>query len=120
MFTVGKTIPFNLFGTSWTIKFVKKTESQGRDKHWIFGNSSLLEKTIKVSVKDREGKDVDAESIQITALHELVHSIFTTGQYLDETKNEALVEWTARSIYNLYKQEVLQKIMKENDNNGRK
>lgn len=112
MFKLNQHIPFDLFGTSWIIKFVKKTQSK-RDGHWIFGHSNLVKKTVKVSINDDKGKPLDNETIQITALHELIHSIFTTGQYLDETRDEALVEWVARSIRALYKQGVIQQIMTE-------
>lgn len=113
MFKIGEQLSFELFGTSWVIKFVKKTESKNKDKHWIFGHSSLMEKTIRVSVNNNENKPVDAETIQNTALHELVHTILTTGQYLDETRNEPMVEWIARSIQSLYKQKILQRVMEE-------
>lgn len=113
MFKLNQHIPFDLFGTSWIIKFVKKTQSK-RDGHWIFGHSNIMKKTVKVSLNDDKGKPLDDETIQITALHELVHSILTTGQYLEETQDEPMVEWIARSIRALYKQGVIQQIMAEN------
>lgn len=113
MFKLNQHIPFDLFGTSWIIKFVKKTQSK-RDGHWIFGHSNIMKKTVKVSINDDKGKPLDDETIQITALHELVHSILTTGQYLEETQDEPMVEWIARSIRALYKQGVIQQIMAEN------
>lgn len=113
MFKLNQHIPFDLFGTSWIIKFVKKTQSK-KDGHWIFGHSNIMKKTVKVSINDDKGKPLDDETIQITALHELVHSILTTGQFLEETRDEPMVEWIARSIRALYKQGVIQQIMAEN------
>jgi len=113
MFKLNQHIPFDLFDTSWIIKFVKKTQSK-RDGHWIFGHSNIVKNTVKVSINDDKGKPLDDETIQITALHELVHSILATGQYLEETQDEPMVEWIARSIRALYKQGVIQQIMAEN------
>lgn len=92
---------------------MKKTESKNKDKHWIFGHSSLMEKTVRVSINDDKGKPIDTETIQNTSLHELVHSILTTGQYLDETRNEPMVEWITMSIQSLYKQKVIQRMMEK-------
>lgn len=109
-FKVGDKKSFRLFGTTWTISFVKKTESS-KDKHWIFGNSSIADRLIQVSVNNKDGKLLDEETICTSALHEIVHSILTSGQYLDSTQDEPQVEWIARSIQSLYEQNVFQYIL---------
>lgn len=40
-------------------------------------------------------------------LHELIHAILGTGMYGEVSGDEPMVEWLARSIYSLRKQDVI-------------
>lgn len=40
-------------------------------------------------------------------LHEIVHSIFQTGQYMSCDNDEPLVEWTARCLKALKQQHII-------------
>lgn len=45
--------------------------------------------------------------IYVTLVHEIIHTILDTGQYLEESQKESLVEWLARCIVSLLKQDIL-------------
>ena len=113
MFKIGNKKTFRLFGTTWTIHMQRKVESHKEDRHWIFGHSSIMDQSIRVSVNNKEDKPLPTETVKTTALHELVHAILPNGQYLEETQNEPMVEWIARSIQSLYEQKVIQFILDE-------
>lgn len=113
MFKIGAKKTFRLFGTTWTIYLQRKVESHQEDKHWIFGHSSIMSRAIRVSVNDKNDVPLPSETIKTTALHELVHTILTSGQYLEATQDEPMVEWIARSLQSLYEQKVLQYILDE-------
>lgn len=95
---------FELLGTKYSIKFIDDISDQ--EGNQVFGctNSSTREIFIAKSV---EGKTVPYNEIEITLLHELVHAILMTGQYIEENSNEALVEWVARCVYQLLKKNII-------------
>ena len=45
--------------------------------------------------------------MELTYLHELVHAILNQGQYWNEFDNEAFVEYMAKRLYELKKQNAL-------------
>ena len=53
-----------------------------------------------------KAKQPDLE-IYITLVHEIIHAVLDTGQYLEESQKEPLVEWLARCIISLLKQDIL-------------
>ena len=53
-----------------------------------------------------KAKQPDLE-IYITLVHEIIHAILDTGQYFEESQKEPLVEWIARCIISLLKQDIL-------------
>ena len=45
--------------------------------------------------------------ILITLYHEIIHAILLTGQYINSSNDEPLVEWLARCILSLKNQKIL-------------
>jgi hypothetical protein len=62
---------------------------------------------IGVSVKNKKGNDLPSNEIEISILHELIHSILRTGQYINTNNDEPMVEFLARSLYSLIKQGII-------------
>lgn len=106
-----RSITFNLFGTSWTMTFI--SEIKTKDNYWKLGDTDSVHSTMTVSTKDTKNNPLNDDLIKNIAIHELVHSILSTGQYNEASRNENLVEWIARSVQSLYKQKVFQKILGE-------
>lgn len=80
---------YNLFGSTWRIQFVD--EVVGENDRWLFGKTESPSK----------------DEIELTVLHEIVHSIFQTGQYMSCDNDEPLVEWTARCLKALKEQHII-------------
>lgn len=105
-----KDFQYELFGTTWYVKFIDDygKDSKGEPNH-DFGVCSNMTNTIKVYLKYNHDGDVgyfSDEVIRITLLHEIVHSIFGTGEYINCNDDEPLVEFTARSLISLLKQKI--------------
>lgn len=96
-----KSRKFNLFGSKWTIKFVKNVMSDNREPVWLFGKTDDSKRLILISTHDSDDTPLPASEIRITILHELSHAILGTGQYLNCNADEPLVEWLARCIFAL-------------------
>lgn len=94
-----------LFGTKW--KVVYKDQVLNEENKWLYGSSNLSKKIIEISTKDYEGVPLSQEDIELTFYHELMHAIFSTGQYNSCCDDEPLVEWVARCIQSLKNQKVL-------------
>lgn len=95
---------FELFGTKWTIIYVDEIKV---DEGFQYGLADYVNRRITIATKDTEGKSFPKEELEITKLHELIHSILATRQYKTVSDDEPLVEWLARSIYSLMKQKVI-------------
>ena len=50
---------------------------------------------------------INNDSLQETYYHEILHSILNEGQYNEESDNEPLVEWMAKCLLQLKKQNAL-------------
>lgn len=100
-----KDFSFEIFGTTWEVKFVEEIKEVGEDKYEL-GESNSVNNVITISTKDKEGNPLSYQTVQLTLLHEIVHSIFTTGAYINSTEDEPLVEWTARCLKSLLTQNV--------------
>lgn len=99
---------FDLFGTPWRIIYCDEIEVQGEDKDaFQYGLTDYTNRVISVATKSKTGEDLPESEIQITKLHEVMHCILTTGMYCDYSNDEPFVEWLARSVYSLRKQEVI-------------
>ena len=96
---------FNIFGSKYRIKFMDNVLD--KEGNWIYGKVDTSSKEIQVSIKLSNGKDVQKNEILITLYHEIIHAILDTGQYLEESQKEPLVEWLIRCIISLLKQDIL-------------
>ena len=96
---------FNIFGSKYRIKFVDNVLDE--EGNWIYGKVDTSSKEIQVSIKLSNGKDVQENEILITLYHEIIHAILLTGQYINSSNDEPLVEWLANCIYSLLEQKKL-------------
>ena len=91
----------NIFNTYYTIKVVDNVISEDRE---IYGQTDYINKTILIA-KTLNGNTLKEADLLLTLLHEITHSIFGEGQYLQASSDEPLVEWTAKCFYQiLFKQ----------------
>ena len=95
---------FDIFGTVFTIKLVDTLDEE--DKLLHYGITKCNTKEIRISKEVMKAKQPDSE-IYITLVHEIIHAVLDTGQYLEESQKEPLVEWLARCIISLLKQDIL-------------
>lgn len=95
----------NIFGTKYTINYVDEVVNE--DNYWAYGNTDTAYRTIYVSTKLPNGKSVPASEIEFTRMHEIIHAILLSGQHEDSGRNEPLVEWLARCLVSLKKQNKL-------------
>lgn len=88
---------------------VKLEESMlGEDgESFYFGTSDATYKEIKLSTKLPDNTKINNDSLQETYYHEILHSILNEGQYNEESDNEPLVEWIAKCLLQLKKQNAL-------------
>lgn len=87
-------------------KIVYKDRVENEDGDWIFGQCSTVgaETTIYISTKDKDGNDLDEETIDTTVRHELFHFILDSLYFTELSGNETLVEWLANATHELHKQ----------------
>lgn len=95
---------FDIFGTTFTIKLVDTLDAEDNLLHYGLAKGNIRE--IRISREVMKAKQPDSE-LYITLVHEIVHVILDIGQYLEESTNEALVEWLTRCIISLLKQDIL-------------
>lgn len=90
----------DIFGSKWKLKFVDKIDLE--DDSNPDGITNANKRLIAISTNQSDNE------IIITLLHELIHTILDTGQYLNSSQNEPMVEFVARSLYSLTKQRLIQ------------
>lgn len=95
---------FDIFGTIFTIKLVDTLDADDNLLH--YGITEGNTKEIRISKEVMKVKQPDSE-VYVTLVHEIVHVVLDTGQYLEESQKEPLVEWLARCIISLLKQDIL-------------
>ena len=95
---------FDIFGTIFTIKLVDTVDEE--DKLLHYGITECNTKEIRIRKEVMKAKQSDSE-IYLTLVHEIIHAILDTGQYFEESQKESLVEWLARCIISLLKQDIL-------------
>ena len=95
---------FDIFGTIFTIKLVDTLDKEDNLLHYGLTKGNIRE--VRISREVIKAKQPDSE-LYLTLVHEIVHIILDTGQWLEESGNEALVEWLARCIISLLKQDIL-------------
>ena len=97
---------YKLFDEKWEIEYVDSIPVN--DKYdFLFGESNGIDRKIKVATKYSDDTPLDNITIDISRIHEIVHSIFTAGQYMRENNDEPLIEWVAKCIYSLLRQGIL-------------
>ena len=90
----------DIFGSKWKLKFVDKIDLE--DDSNPDGITDANKRLIAISTNQSDNE------VMITLLHELIHAILDTGQYLNSSQNEPMVEFVARSLYSLTKQRLIQ------------
>lgn len=90
----------DIFGSKWKLKFVDKIDLE--DDSNPDGITDANKRLIAVSTNQSDNE------VMVTLLHELIHAILDTGQYLNSSQNEPMVEFVARSLYSLTKQRLIQ------------
>lgn len=96
---------FNIFGTTFRVLWmdvIPATEEEG----FIYGQHNGVEKTLKIALKDKEGKTFPETEIELAFYHELTHAILSEGAY-GYTTDEPMVEWMAKCIRSLKQQKVI-------------
>lgn len=99
----NKTI--NIFGSKYKIKYIDKVYDE--EGNWIYGKVDTSNKETLISTLLHDDKPVQREEVEISLYHEIYHAILITGQYMQCSNDEPLVEWLARCTYSLIKQNVL-------------
>ena len=97
---------FYIFGTKWKIVFKDTVLSDDENPHEIYGCCIMSSHTIEIA-KSINGIKQTKEELKISLLHEIFHAIFDTGQYINSSNDEPLVEWCARSINSLLEQKII-------------
>ena len=95
---------FDVFGTVFTIKLVDTLDKEDDMLH--YGLTEGNTKEIRISKEVMKAKQPDSE-IYVTLVYEIIHAVLDTGQYLEESQKESLIEWLARCIISLLKQDIL-------------
>ena len=95
---------FDIFGTVFTIKLVDTLDEDDNNLHYGLTEDNIKE--IKISKEVMKAKQPDSE-IYVTLVHEIIHAVLNTGQYLEESQKEPLIEWLSRCIISLLKQDIL-------------
>ena len=105
-------IKFKIFESPWTIKFQDKVYTEGDDGRevWAFGIAKPAERKMFISTKTEEGTSIPASEIKLTVLHEVIHALLVTGQYLQYNADEPLVEWLARCVFSMMSNKTINKI----------
>lgn len=89
---------FDLFGDTFYVHFQDQVFSKEDHNYWVFGHSNYANLEIDLSTKRQDGMPLLPQQIKQTFIHEVVHMLLESGQFYDESYNEALVEWIAKCI----------------------
>ena len=104
-----KDFKFNIFGEEYKVSFKDIVDFDGCDFTW--GASDAVYKQLEIAENYPNGDKINKEEIIRTILHELLHMILDEGMYWEEGKNEALVEWLSKCLYDImFKQKIFDKI----------
>ena len=103
-----KDFEFELFGTKWLVKFVDRVCIENADPNkFYFGHCDSIHNVIQVTTKDLNGGPIPDDTIVLSLVHEMIHSVFDGGGYINTNEDEPLVEWTAKCVISLLKQKAL-------------
>lgn len=103
MINNSKTI--NILGTTYTIEYVDKIEMSDPNI-WRFGETNSADHSIKICTKLYNGLSIENKELEKNLLHEIIHAILDEGQFFSESSNEPMVEWLARCIHSISKQNI--------------
>ena len=104
-----KNFVFDIFGENYKVIFKDSVDFDGCDFAW--GTSDAVYKQIEVAENYPNGDKINKEEIIRTIIHELLHMILDEGMYWEEGKNEPLVEWMSKCLYDIiFKQKIFDKI----------
>ena len=95
----------DIFGTKYTIH-IGDTIAVDKDSNTTTGLCDSSNSVILIATKQPNETDMPKEEINKNIWHELIHAILNEGQYLNLSNDEPLVEWLARCIYSLTKQDI--------------
>ena len=98
----------DIFGSKYTIKIVDKIE----DEDGYYRGMTYHGKGIIELARCADNVRISDNEIIETLLHEINHAILNTGQYLNLSHDEPLIEWIARCYYSIL---FNQKIFKDYD-----
>lgn len=90
-----KNFKFDLFGDIIDVCFLPKVCNKNK---WIFGDSNFAEQRIRLSLYKPSGAPLSPQQINQTFIHECVHIMLESGQFLNESNDEPLVEWLGKCI----------------------
>lgn len=98
----------DIFGTKFKIKYVDKIPLQEGDPQDIFywGLCDHDTKTISITTKNRNGKEISNDDKLLSLLHEVIHAFLGEGQYHAYNNDEPLVEWLAKCFRSMIKQKI--------------
>lgn len=83
---------------------VKYIDSAYVDGNWVYGKCDSGRKTIYISLKDIDGRSLKQYDIKLTLMHELLHAIYDNCCFYDISGNESAIEWAAKCLVQLDKQ----------------
>ena len=102
---------FRIFDEIWKIKFVEglkyPNDDADSDTRYTFGITDSVKHIIKINTINEEGKPHTKEVLQHTLAHELVHAFLDSGQYIQSSQDEPMVEWLGRCVISIIKQKIL-------------
>lgn len=93
-------------GVPYSVQYIDTVETSDPEVY-CFGKNNNIYKTIQISTKRPDGSNNTIQDMELTYLHELVHAILNQGQWWKEFEDEAFVEYLAKRLYELKKQNAL-------------
>ena len=104
-----KDFEMEVFGSVYKVHFTKDKINDGTGSFYDgWHNSSTKE--ILVSLVNEQGEEMPDFEIQTIVLHEFVHAICCTFQFIEENNNEPMIEAIGRGFALLLKQGLYDKI----------
>ena len=100
---------FYLFGSEWIINIVDSIEPEVDEdgyKHHYAGMTHNVTQKIEIA-RTVKGEKLSNEMMCKTLMHELVHVICNIGSYFNYFNNQPFVEFMARGVLSLLKQDIL-------------
>lgn len=88
---------FKFFDSEYTIKYVDSIPSD-IEGNVVFGQCNIVDKTILIATKSPEGVPYKKEQLEGVLRHELMHMVCFEGQYHGEYQDEPFIEWLAKSV----------------------